>query len=173
MITIVCGTNRPDSNSAKIAEVYVDIAKKQGFEAGVLSMSDLPEDFLDANRYGTTPDSFTQILNNLIEPVSHFVFIVPEYNGSFPGILKVFLDTIPPGVWEGKKAALVGVASGRAGNLRGVDHLLGVLHYLKVEVYSQKPLLSSIHQFLGEDGKLLNEEYLSQMNDQVSRLMKF
>lgn len=173
MITIICGTNRPGSNSDKVARVYAEIAQKQGFETNVFSLADLPYDFLDASRYGTTPDSFAQILNNLIQPVSHFVFIVPEYNGSFPGILKVFLDTVNPGIWKGKKAALIGVSTGRAGNLRGVDHLLGVLHYLKVEVYSQKPLLSSIHQFLTENGLLQNEEYLDQLNEQVSSFMKF
>ncbi len=173
MMTIICGTNRPDSNSEKIAKVYAERALKQGVESRIYNLVDLPTDFLNASAYGEPPQSFAQILHDLIDPVSHFVFIVPEYNGSFPGILKLFLDTIHPATWAGKKAAMIGVASGRAGNLRGLDHLLGVLHYLKVEVYSQKPLLSSIHQFLDETGNMSNSEYLDQMDDQILNFQKF
>lgn len=173
MMTIICGTNRPNSNSARVVKIYAEQARKQGVEAQVYNLEDLPSDFFNADAYGTPPPSFSQVLNNLIQPVSHFVFVVPEYNGSFPGILKLFLDTIHPKTWDGKKAALIGLASGRAGNLRGLDHLLGVLHYLKVEVYSQKPLLSSIHQYLTEGGELNNEEYLGLINSQIESFKKF
>lgn len=173
MMTIICGTNRPNSNSEFIVQKYLELAKQQGVEAIAYSLADLPDDFINASAYGTPPDSFSQILNNIIKPSSHFVFVVPEYNGSYPGILKVFLDTIHPKVWQGKKAALVGVATGRAGNLRGLDHLLGVLHYLKVEVYSQKPLLSSVHEFLDEEGKLVNEEYVHLLSSQITSFKDF
>lgn len=173
MMTLICGTNRPNSNSEFIVKNYLELAKKQGVEANTYSLADLPDDFINASAYGTPPDSFSQILNNIIAPSSHFVFVVPEYNGSYPGILKVFLDTIHPKVWQGKKAALVGVATGRAGNLRGLDHLVGVLHYLQVEVYSQKPLLSSVHQCLNTDGNLVNEEYIDLLNSQLLKFKDF
>ena len=123
--------------------------------------------------YGAIPESFKQDFAAYIEPVDRFIFVIPEYNGSFPGIAKLFLDTLPPSIWDGKKAALVGVASGRAGNLRGLDHFAAVLNYLKVEVLSKKIPLSSIHDNIDKRGKISSQEYLTLLDQQISSLIKF
>ncbi len=173
MITIFSATNRSDSNTELVAKNYKKLAEDQGSEAQVYSFRDLPEDFLLAENYGDSPESFSQVLQEMILPVDRFVFVIPEYNGSYPGITKLFLDTIKPGVWQGKKAALVGVATGRAGNLRGMDHLAAVLNYLKMEVYSQKIPLSSVHQHLNESGQIAFEEYNDLLSKQIKGFLKF
>ncbi|MCA1751243.1 MAG: NADPH-dependent FMN reductase, partial [Cryomorphaceae bacterium] len=123
MTTVIAATDRRDSNSLNVARQYVESIEAQGTDVQLLSLTDLPPDFFTEGRYGTPPPSFEQVLHKGIAEVSHFIFVVPEYNGSFPGVLKFFLDIVPPAIWAGKKAALAGVASGRAGNLRGLDHL--------------------------------------------------
>ncbi|HKK39446.1 MAG TPA: NAD(P)H-dependent oxidoreductase [Cryomorphaceae bacterium] len=173
MITIFSGTNRSDSNTEIIAKNYQKLAESQGCKAQVYSFKDLPDDFILAEKYGESPESFSQVLKEMIEPVERFVFVIPEYNGSYPGITKLFLDTINPGTWRGKKAALVGVATGRAGNLRGMDHLAAVLNYLKMEVYSQKIPLSSVHQHLNESGTIAFEEYNALLVQQITGFLKF
>ncbi len=173
MTTIFIGTNRPDSNSSRIAEVYVQSLERQGEEVRLYSMTHLPTGFGDASNFGKWPESFEQVLNDFIRCADRFVFIVPEYNGSFPGILKVFLDTVDPGEWPGKKAALVGVATGRSGNQRGLDHLTAILHYLEVEVLSFKLFLSSIHRHLDEEGMLISPEYIELIDMQSGRFLAF
>jgi len=173
MITIFSATNRTDSNTEIIAKNYQKLTESQGEKAILYSFRDLPTDFVLAERYGESPESFSQVLKEMIMPVERFVFVIPEYNGSYPGITKLFLDTINPGVWQGKKAALVGVASGRAGNLRGMDHLAAVLNYLKMEVYSQKIPLSSVHQHLNESGTIATEEYNELLTQQIKGFLKF
>lgn len=173
MTTILIGTNRPDSNSALIANTYRQSLERQGESVRVYSMEELPGGFGDAANFGRPPQSFEQVLNDFIRCAQRFVFVVPEYNGSFPGILKVFLDTVDPGEWPGKKAALVGVATGRSGNQRGLDHLTAILHYLEVEVLSHKNFLSSIHRHLDREGELTYAEYLELIDLQVSRFLAF
>jgi NAD(P)H-dependent FMN reductase len=173
MITIFSATNRSDSNTELVAKNYKKLTEYQGIEAQVYSFRDLPKDFLLAENYGDSPESFSQVLKEMILPVDRFVFVIPEYNGSYPGITKLFLDTIKPSVWQGKKAALVGVATGRAGNLRGMDHLAAVLNYLKMEVYSQKIPLSSVHQHLNESGEIAFEEYNDLLSKQINGFLKF
>ena len=51
----------------------------------------------------------------------------------------------------------MGLASGRAGNVRGLDHLTGIFHYLGSEVYSKKVYLSQINQSLSEEGFIQND----------------
>lgn len=173
MTTIFIGTNRPDSNSSRIADVYLQSLERQGEEARMYSMVHLPPGFGEASNFGRWPESFEQVLNDFIRCADRFVFIVPEYNGSFPGILKVFLDTVDPGEWPGKRAALAGVATGRSGNQRGLDHLTAILHYLEVEVFSFKLFLSSIHRHLDEEGLLTHREYMDLIDLQVSRFLAF
>jgi len=171
MITIFSCTNRAKSNSKVIADIAALEADNQGLSRQIYSLEDLPDNFFEDAGYGEPPESFTEVLNTYIRPVKEFLFVVPEYNGSYPGVLKYFLDTIHPSEWEGKKACLIGIATGRAGNLRGLDHLTAVLNYLKVEVYSQKPSLSSIHKYLKE-GKLENDEYRNLIRKQIGVLAK-
>lgn len=173
MMTIISGTNRPESNTFKVVEFCIKAAADQGVEVGVLDLQELPPTFLSEGIYGTPSDSFSQILEKKIAPASHIIFIAPEYNGSYPGILKLFLDTTPPNLWIGKKAALIGVATGRSGNQRGLDHLTAVLHYLQMEVYSQKPLLSSIHMHLNDDGNVVNAEYKNLIFNQIKGFKNF
>ena len=173
MMTIICGTNRAESNTFRVLEFCVKTAADQGIDATVLNLEDIPENLFFEGRYGSPVESFTQILDKKIVPASHILFVVPEYNGSYPGILKLFIDIAPPALWAGKKAALLGVATGRSGNQRGLDHLMMVLHYLNMEVYSQKPLLSSIHHHISEDGDMRNEEYQSLIENQIRGFRKF
>ncbi|HEX2683597.1 MAG TPA: NAD(P)H-dependent oxidoreductase, partial [Ferruginibacter sp.] len=114
MISIISGTNRKYSNTYKIAREYQHILKDKGHEAGILSLEDM-----DVFSYNS---SFEAIENNMLIPSTHLVIISPEYNGSFPGILKLLFDNSRSHeMWYHKKALLTGVATGRAGNLRGMD----------------------------------------------------
>ncbi|MCF8258212.1 MAG: NAD(P)H-dependent oxidoreductase, partial [Flavobacteriales bacterium] len=113
------------------------------------------------------------LLNHNLRGVQRLVMVVPEYNGSFPGILKYFMDACDHGEWEGKKVALVGVASGRGGNLRGADHLTGVLHYLGSEVLGRKVYISQVAQQLGADGQLTNEFTVGELRTQALALLHF
>lgn len=173
MMTIISGTDRPESNSYKVAQNYAVEALNQGVEVCELDLENLPSDFFSKSTYGNPINSFSQILENKIVPASHIVFVVPEYNGSFPGILKLFIDTTDPAIWKGKKAALVGLGTGRSGNQRGLDHLTMVLHYLQTEVYSFKTLFSSIHLHLDEEGTIVNNEYKGLIKAQIEGFLKF
>ena len=53
---------------------------------------------------------------------------------------------------------LVGVADGRAGNLRGMEHLTGILQYLKLHVYHNKLPISVINKVFDESGNMLPDQ---------------
>jgi chromate reductase len=121
--------------------------------------------------YGKHSEKFQQLLEEFIIPAEKFVFIVPEYNGSFPGILKLFIDAIHPDTNRGKKAALVGVATGRAGNLRGLDHLTSVLHYLGIYVHPNKLPISSVTTLLDQNGILKDDATEAVLNKQIKEFV--
>ena len=130
MITVICATHRPKSQTLSVVRKYIEILQGLGQEVAMLKMDELPEDFMITNTFGKRTHDLEGILHSKIIDSDKLVVISPEYNGSYPGLFKVFLDAVKPHVWKGKKIALVGVASGRAGNLRGMDHLTDVFHHL-------------------------------------------
>lgn len=173
MITIISATNRPDSTTKKIASAYAQLMEKQGVGSKLFSLELLTPDMKFIDLYGQHSEKFQQLLQEYIIPAEKFVFVVPEYNGSYPGILKLFLDAILPDINRGKKAALVGVSSGRAGNLRGMDHLTGVLHYLGIYVHPNKLPVSSVLTLLDENGKIKDENTLKVLEKQIGEFMKW
>ncbi len=107
-------------------------------------------------------------------PAEKFLFIMPEYNASFPGILKLMIDNSDvKKCWWYKKAALVGISDGRAGNLRGIEHMTSILHYLKVHVLYNKVLLSKINEEIDSSGDLVKTETKTMINQQVEEFLKF
>jgi NAD(P)H-dependent FMN reductase len=99
---------------------------------------------------------------------------MPEYNGSFPGILKLMMDNSDiRKVWWYKKAMLVGVADGRAGNLRGLDHMTNILHYLRMHILYNKIPISRINEEIGENGEVLKPTTLQAIETQIDEFLKF
>lgn len=172
MITVISGTNRPLSNSNRIARHVAQIYSDKGISSQFYSLQNLPRDIAFAEVFGNRSETFEQVVNRMVADVDKFVFVLPEYNGGFPGILKLFIDAVEPKYWHGKKAALIGIASGRAGNQRGLDHLTNILNYLRIDVMHLKPCLSQI--WSDEEGVIkLSDEYKQQLSCQADLFNKF
>ena len=173
MITIINATNRPDNQTGKVIDAYKVLLDKEGEANQVFNISELQDDFIFASSYGQVSDHMHELVTTFLDGADKLVFIAPEYNGSYPGILKAFIDAIHPKHFAGKRAALVGVATGRAGNLRGMDHLTDVLHHLGVEVLSNKVPISKLNDLLDEDGNLSDVETLRILHRQIAKLRVF
>lgn len=145
-IVVVAGTNRAQSLSAQLAEYYVTLLHQYDSKARVLALTDLPVHFIATALYqynGQDP-AFNR-LREVVEAAQKYVFVVPEYNGSFPGVLKAFIDGLKfPGTFTGKKCAIVGVSQGTQGGTLAMSHLTDIFHYLGMHVYPLKPRLSGI-----------------------------
>lgn len=173
MITIISGTNRLENKSLRVAQAYVQICEELDTESQILDLQTIPKDFIFSASYGNQNVDFESIVDKFISNSERFIFVVPEYNGSFPGMLKGFIDCVTPELWHNKKAAMIGLSAGKAGNLRGLDHLTGVMHYLQVEVLSKKPKLSSFHMLMDKDGHLNDGPTIEAMRLQVRKFLDF
>ncbi len=166
MITIISGTNRKGSNTLKIANEYQHILKGKGIDAGILSLENV--DVLHNNA------AFAKIENEMLIPASYFIIISPEYNGSFPGVLKMLFDNSRSHeMWYHKKALLTGVATGRAGNLRGMDHLADVLNYLNITVHPNKLPISVVNSIVSPEGKIIDDDTLKAINQQLDEFISW
>lgn len=166
MYTIISGTNRPGSNTIKIANQYKELLAAKGIEAEMVSLENLD--------VSTRNDGIRALENRLLADTEKFIFISPEYNGSIPGVLKSLIDSTDINrVWAGKKALLTGVSTGRAGNLRGMEHLTGILHYVKMMVHHNKLPISVVNVLLNLDGSIKDEPTLAAIDQQLNEFIAF
>jgi chromate reductase, NAD(P)H dehydrogenase (quinone) len=172
-IVVMSCTNRPNSNTLKVSRIYEKILLSKKVSVKILDFSILPHNIAFSETFGSRTDSYNRLIAEYVSSARKFIFVVPEYNGSFPGILKIFLDSVPPSEWHDKDACLVGIADGRAGNLRGLDHLTGILGYLKMHVYHDKLPISNIVQMLDDRGEMMNVQQLKACTGQVEGFLKF
>jgi NAD(P)H-dependent FMN reductase len=166
MYTIISGTNRAGSNSLKIARQYQEMLHKRGIDARLISLEGL--------NLNARSQEFSGLEEEALIPAEKFIFVLPEYNGSYPGSLKTMIDLSDiRKVWWGKKALLTGVSTGRAGNLRGMDHLTGALNYLKVTVHPNKLPISSVDRLLNGTGVITDQPTVEAMEKQVDEFVEF
>ncbi len=180
MITVISGTNRRNSRTFPIAKQFYDLFRKSTVEhIELLNLEDLPLDFIHAGMYN--PDGQNKVLRKLQDkfmiPADKFFIVSPEYNGSFPGILKLFIDACSireyKPTFNGKKAALAGVATGRAGNIRGIDHLRGTLSHVGTIVMPDILPLSLVDKICDEDGFITEKATLKSMRKTVDAFLSF
>lgn len=173
MVTIISGTNRPSSNTLKVAKYYQKTLKLKGMETHLFNLEDLPGTLISSDLYGKRSPEFEAIQEMIIE-TTKFLFIIPEYNGSFPGVLKTFIDACNfPDSFYDKKAALVGVSSGKYGNIRGIDHFGGVCSYLHLNVLPLRLHIAMIKAELDEEGNFFKEDTLKFTNQQMDKFIAF
>ena len=173
-IVIIVGTNRPNSMSRKIAEYYQNILAQRNAESLILDLVELPHDFTVSALYENTGknDQFNG-LKALLETTDKFVFIVPEYNGSYPGVLKAFIDGLPyPNSFANKKAALVGLSSNMQGATIAMSHLNDVFSYLGMNTLALRVKLAQIRSHYN-DQVISNALYKELIEIQAEQIIRF
>lgn len=173
MITVISGTNREGSKTFLMAKSYIKLLEKAGKDCQLLDLSTLPTDFLFSSLYGKVNGAFSDLMDQYIFGADAFVIISPEYNGSYAGIVKAFIDGWDPKKLSGQAVAMVGVASGRQGNARGMDHLADVMNYLGLVVVPAKIPVSKIYEVLDADGNLVDGEIQQLLEKQILSLGSF
>jgi len=173
MVTIIAGTNRPSSNTLKIAKYYQIALAGRGLETELIDLQDLPERLIATDLYGKRTEAF-QLIQDQVTKTSKFLFVIPEYNGSFPGVLKTFIDACAfPESFYDKKACLVGISSGKYGNIRGIEHFNGVCAYLHLNVMPLRLHIAAIKTELDENGQLFKEDTLQFVNQQLDKFVLY
>lgn len=173
MITLISGTNRVHSLTEKFARIYFDLIKSKYDDVHFFNLSHLPPSIIEMEAYDSASNEITKIQSEVFNPSNRFVFIIPEYHGSMPGILKLLIDVMDAKTaFKNKKAALVGIATGRAGNLRGMDHLSSVLQHMGVTVM---PYMLPVSRVQDEftDLHTLKEPTLKVVNRHIDEFLAF
>ncbi len=166
MITIISGTNRKGNSTKKVALAYKKFLSEKNIDAKLLALDEV--EVYERN------EAFETMENEYLKMADKFIFILPEYNGSFPGILKLMIDNSDVAkVWHNKKALLTGVSSGRAGNLRGMEHLTGSLLHLKMTVHPNRLPISTVHTLFDDADTIVDADVIKTIKSQLEEFLLY
>lgn len=174
MLTIVSGTNRAGSNTRKIALRVQQHLKEAGATTHLLDLAQMPLEALSPEAYATKPASFN---DQFIQPVLEargLIVVTPEYNGGFPGALKLFIDLLPfPDAFESRPAAFVGLSAGASGAVRPVEQLQMVFAYRNAVLFNRRVFLPKVSSLLNDQGNLTDSAIDQRLKDQASGFLAF
>ncbi len=173
MIVLISGTNRPANNTRHVAQMLETLLQKAGQEVFLVDLEQLPPDLFSPASYARKPAAFAPIQEAILN-ADGILTVVPEYNGSFPGALKYFIDLLQfPNSLAGKPAAFVGLAAGRWGGLRAVEQLEMVFQHRLAHLYGRRVFLPCISDLLDEHGDLTDAESSRRLGELVDGFVDF
>lgn len=121
----------------------------------MLDLAAMRPEIYDPSSYGEKPNWFIDEFQNPILNAAGLVIVTPEYNGSFPGVLKYFIDMLKfPESLVGLPIAIVGISAGQFGAVRSVEQLSMILHYRKAHLFGERLFIPAVHQALSPSGSL-------------------
>jgi NAD(P)H-dependent FMN reductase len=172
-ILLISGTNRPNSNAIKITRVLEREYRAQDVAVDLYNLTDLPREIFDPSSYAKKPESFIRIQQQ-VQASRGLHIVVPEYNGSFPGALKYFIDMLKfPESFDRKPVAFVGESAGMWGGLRPVEHLQMVFAYRNAHIYPDRVFISGVTPKLDADGNMIDASIADRLKQQVTGFTKF
>lgn len=171
-ILVISGTDRPGSTTLKITRQVEELAKAKGHDVKVIDLQDLNLAELKGDYFNPTSNFQTNFISKMTE-ADAVLFVFPEYNGSFPGILKLFLDYSPlKTVLGGKPVGMISDADGKLGGQKGAEALAGIMHHVKADVIGSALVLIPDVNANIKDDRISDTSIVQRIEDSVQSLIK-
>jgi len=173
MIALIVGTNRPGSNTRKVAAQIESFYAELKVPLHILDLAKLPPEIFSPASYAEKPKSFHPFADAVLKSDGLHV-VTPEYNGSVPGVLKYFIDMLKfPESFEQKPVCFTGLAAGIWGALRPVEQLQAIFGYRNANIFPTRVFLPQINDLLDESGKLKDAELTERLKMQAKGFAGF
>jgi FMN reductase len=122
----------------------------------------------------TTDASDKGRLQELVAAADGILLATPEYHGSFSSLMKVTIENLGyPSALKGKPVALLGVAAGRIGAVKSLEHLQSVCIHVGALVLPGYVSVAMVRTVFDEDGKCLEGATESRIRRLASELVRY
>ena len=165
-IPVILGTTRKGRMSAHAARFVADQIRQRGdIVTDVIDISQLPLPVDDAGEGVKTP-AFSEAMIQ----ADAIVIVAPEYNHSFPGLLKHVLDSCLK-EYIHKAAGIVAVSAGPFGGTRAIQSVLPVLRELGLVSIFWDVNFGSVGTTFDESGQLLDQAFVRRTEKFLNELL--
>src|SRR3954471_775597 len=165
-IPVLLGTPRQGRESEHVARFVLDQTKKRaGVETELIDVRTLPMKLNDAGEQMKDPKFAATI-----DRCDGLIIVTPEYNHSFPGLLKHALD-MNLKEYIHKAVGICGVSAGIMGGARAIESLLPVMRELGLVAIFEGANFGRIGTLFDERGNLLHENFVRRVDAFLNELI--
>lgn len=173
ILKIISSTDRPNSNALRVSKYVETLYQKEGVDVEVISLKDFPLEEVVGGRYGKSIPAVEKFRKPIIN-ADGLIFVIPEYNGSFPGILKMFVDHLPfPEAFEKMPMAFIGESAGAFGALRSVEQFQMIANYRNALQFPERVFIPRVKSEFDEEKGLKDSFKQQLLQSQVTNFVKF
>lgn len=152
IVTISCTSRPANFTSRALAVVEAQLSGSgrpfRSFDARELELA-----FPGQRR---TADAET--LTDAVTSSSGVILATPEYHGSFSAMTKLVIENLGfPSALRGKAVGLLGVAAGRIGAVKSLEHLRGVCSHIGAVVMPSAVSIAGVQSAFDDDGQIIDE----------------
>jgi NAD(P)H-dependent FMN reductase len=165
-IPLILGTARQGRESENAARfVFEQIKKRAGVETEFIDVRTLPMKLDDAGEQMKDPK-----FSATIDRCDGLIIVTPEYNHSFPGLLKHALD-MNLKEYIHKAVGICGVSAGPFGGARMIENMLPVMRELGLVTIFEDVNFGKIGMLFDERGNLLDQNFVGRVDKFLNELI--
>jgi NAD(P)H-dependent FMN reductase len=166
-ILIISGTNRPNANALRVAHVLLEHYRRAEMPIDLFSLAEMTPEIFSPTSYATKPPKMVEIQQRIVSAAGLHI-VSPEYNGSFPGVLKYCIDMLKfPESFEAKPVAFVGESNGIWGGLRPVEQLSQIFAYRNAHIFPLRVFIPGVSAKFDAQGKLIDNAINERLEKQA------
>lgn len=165
-IPLILGTARQGRESEHAARFVLERTKgRAGVETEFIDIRTLPMKLDDAGEQMKDPK-----FSATIERCDALIIVTPEYNHSFPGLLKHALD-MNLKEYVHKPVGICGVSAGPFGGARVIESLLPVMRELGLVTIFEDVNFGKVGTLFDERGNLLDQNFVRRVDGFLNELI--
>ena len=165
-IPVILGTTRKGRMSEHAAHFMVgQIKRREGVATELIDISQMALRVDDAGEGVKEPEYSAKMAQ-----ADALVIVTPEYNHSFPGLLKHVLDSCLK-EYIHKAAGIVGVSAGPFGGVRAIQDFLPVMRELGLVNIFWDVNFGSVSKVFDESGRLLDQAFVARADKFLNELI--
>ena len=165
-ISVILGTTRKGRMSAHAARFLCgQLAQQKDVVTELIDIASLPLPVDDAGE-AIKDRTFSDKMNQ----ADGLVIVAPEYNHSFPGLLKHVLDSCMK-EYVHKAMGIAGVSAGPFGGTHVIEHLLPVLRELGLVTIYWDVNFGSVSKIFNESGVLQDQAFVRRADKFIKELI--
>ncbi len=171
-LAAICGSVRSGNFTAKALDLCIDEARQHAAVDRI--------EVIDVSQLGLLPpglETAPERLETMVETVRQangVILSTPEYHGSYSSTIKLIIDNLGfPSVLSGKAVVLLGVAAGRIGAIKALEHLRSVCSHVGALVLPGPVSLAGVQRLFDAEGRCLDAKTEQQVRALSHRLIDY
>lgn len=159
-ISILSGSPRQYSITARLAFFVKSELNHLGFDAEIIDVRDYELKMIQTvwTSENLVPEEFLSLYKKM-KASDAFVFVSPEYNGSYSPALKNLLDHFPKQTFSRKAIGIVTASTGAMGGMRAAQQMQQMICAFFGIPSPHMMLVPLVDQKFSEEGQLMEEQF--------------